>query len=179
MATTEQVKAAIEGIEGVKSVNLWEKAGHCRLYIDLPKPNGGRSWNGGRAVTLYLDLNNGQVVCKGDWAGAKTETAGEPIIANIKSVVAALAAEKETVTAVAQTTEAPALTPEQQFFAEGLTALQADVLDEIEEYIEQGDARFLVRKAAYETIVARGGAAWLAQRFLRWQEGIDQVLGEE
>lgn len=82
----QQMANRIKAIEGVESVNVWEKAGKRRVYIELPKLNGGKNWNGGRAVTLYLDSVEG-LVCRQDWAGAKTRDHAAPIIEAIREVV--------------------------------------------------------------------------------------------
>ena len=77
----------IESVDGVKSVNVWEKGGHSRIYIELPKLNGGKNWNGGKAGTCFYDFNSGEFVWR-DWAGAKTRDRGYEIIENIEQELA-------------------------------------------------------------------------------------------
>lgn len=87
MSTIHEIAEKIAAVEGVKGANVWEKAGHSRIYIELPKLNGGKDWNGGRAGTVWYDAADGAIHEKGDWAGAKTRDAGREIIARIEAVL--------------------------------------------------------------------------------------------
>ena len=81
-----EIAKIIEQVESVISVNIWEKGDHQRIYIELPKLNGGKNWNGGRAGTCFYDFKTGDIVWE-DWAGAKTRDRGYEIINQIKSLV--------------------------------------------------------------------------------------------
>ena len=71
--TLTEIAAIIETIDDVLSVNIWEKNGRARIYINLEKYNGGKNWNNGRAGTVWFE--NGRIHAKGDWAGAATRSA--------------------------------------------------------------------------------------------------------
>lgn len=68
-----EIAKAIEKIEGVEGVSVWDRVeGKERVYIDTKKLNGGRSWNGGRGFAVcYLDVNSGELTMRND-AGAAT-----------------------------------------------------------------------------------------------------------
>lgn len=87
--TILEIKEIIKSVPGVEDATAWEREQHARVYITLPKLNGGKKWNGGRAVTAYYDCASERLVCKGDWAGAKTRDYGTGVL---KAIEAALAA---------------------------------------------------------------------------------------
>jgi len=67
----ERLAAALREIEGVDSASPWTRVpGKERVYVDLRKLNGGRTWNGGtgRRVIIHAD---GRIEV-GEWAGAAT-----------------------------------------------------------------------------------------------------------
>lgn len=71
--TLAEIAAIIETVDDVVSVNIWEKNGKARIYINLQKYNGGKAWNNGKAGTVWYE--NGRIFAKGDWAGAATRSA--------------------------------------------------------------------------------------------------------
>lgn len=84
--TIQEIAKIIESVEGVESVNVWEKAEKHRIYIELPKLNGGKNWNGGKAGTCFYDYNSKKISWFG-WAGARTRDFGFEIIAEIEKTL--------------------------------------------------------------------------------------------
>lgn len=82
----KQVAEKIAAVEGVVAANVWEKHGKARVYIELPKLNGGKAWNGGKAGTVWYE--NGEIHTREDWAGAATRDNARAIIANIRTALA-------------------------------------------------------------------------------------------
>jgi hypothetical protein len=84
--TLTEIAAIIETVDGVLSVNIWEKNSKARIYINLEKYNGGKNWNNGKAGTVWFE--NGRVYAKGDWAGAATRSASCRTIQKIELALA-------------------------------------------------------------------------------------------
>lgn len=84
--TAEQLAEVFTKVEGVISASAWEKHGKRRVYIETQKLNGGKNWNGGRAGTMFFDLDSGDFIWK-DWAGAKTRDHGFSVIERLKEVI--------------------------------------------------------------------------------------------
>jgi hypothetical protein len=80
-----EIASLIETVPGVLSATVWEKHGKSRIYIELPKYNGGKNWNNGKAGTVYFE--NGRIVAKGDWAGAATRKASCETIHEVEEVL--------------------------------------------------------------------------------------------
>ena len=87
--TILEIVEIIKSVEGVEDATAWEREQHARVYITLPKLNGGPRWNAGRAVTAYYDCAASRIVCKGDWAGAKTRDYGTKVLKAIETALAA------------------------------------------------------------------------------------------
>jgi hypothetical protein len=71
----------IAELDGVLSANAWTRVpGRERIYVDLTKHNGGRSWNGGVGHRLIVHAD-GRVEFDGrfQWAGAATRKHHEAI----------------------------------------------------------------------------------------------------
>lgn len=83
--TLETIAETIRAVEGVESANIWEKHGKARVYIELPKLNGGKNWNNGKAGTVYYE--NGKIIERGDWAGAATRRNGRELINDIEAAL--------------------------------------------------------------------------------------------
>ena len=83
MENIELVKDQLLKIDGVLSANIWQKHGKNRIYLEFPKLNGGKNWNGGRAGTCFYDLDLNQISYKKDWAGARTRDNSLEIISRI------------------------------------------------------------------------------------------------
>jgi len=86
METIETIKNQMLEIEGVEDANLWQKHGKNRIYLELPKQNGGKHWNGGKAGTVFYDHEKGCIIYKGDWAGARTRDSSLAILEKIQEV---------------------------------------------------------------------------------------------
>lgn len=84
-ATLKKIADIIAAVEGVTATSVWEKHGKARIYIEMPKRNGGKHWNGGRAGTVFFE--DGKVHHKGDWAGAATRDACLATIEKIESAI--------------------------------------------------------------------------------------------
>ena len=83
--TLTEIAAIIETVDDVLSVNIWEKNGKSRIYINLKKYNGGKNWNNGRAGTVWFE--NGRIYAKGDWVGASTRRASCMTIREIEEAL--------------------------------------------------------------------------------------------
>ena len=83
--TLTEIAETIKTVDDVLSVNIWEKNGKSRIYINLEKYNGGKNWNDGRAGTVWFE--NGQIHAKGDWAGAATRRAACQTIHEIEQAL--------------------------------------------------------------------------------------------
>lgn len=81
----ETIRDNIANIPGVVSASIWGKHNKSRIYIELPKLNGGKNWNGGRAGTVYYDADENKISYRSDWAGAKTRDRALEIIEAIES----------------------------------------------------------------------------------------------
>lgn len=72
--------ARLESLRGVVSAQLWTKVpGKERIYVELSKQNGGRTWNGGTGNTIIVHLATGRVEDTKRWAGAATARHHEDI----------------------------------------------------------------------------------------------------
>ena len=80
-----EIAELIQSVPDVISANVWERHGKARIYIELPKYNGGKNWNNGRAATIWFE--NGRIHCKGDWAGAATRRESVLTINEIENVL--------------------------------------------------------------------------------------------
>jgi|694.fasta_scaffold05261_4 hypothetical protein len=85
--TLQEIAELICTVPDVISANIWEKHGKSRIYIELPKYNGGKHWNNGRAGTVWFE--NGRIYTKGDWAGAATRRAACETIREIEQALGA------------------------------------------------------------------------------------------
>ena len=83
--TLAEIAVIIETVDDVLSVNIWEKNGKARIYINLEKYNGGKNWNNGKAGTVWFE--NGRIFAKGDWAGAATRSASCLTIREIETAL--------------------------------------------------------------------------------------------
>ena len=83
--TLAEIAVLIETVDDVLSVNIWEKNGKARIYINLEKYNGGKNWNNGKAGTVWFE--NGRIFAKGDWAGAATRSASCLTIREIETAL--------------------------------------------------------------------------------------------
>lgn len=77
----------LEEIDGVERCHVWTKLGEGqgRIYIDLPRLNGGKNWNGDSAGTVFFDEMSKTIVVEGNWAGAATRKNAFPIIERLSS----------------------------------------------------------------------------------------------
>jgi len=84
----EELREQLLKIEGVQEANIWQKHGKARIYLEFPKLNGGKNWNGGKAGTVFYDLDECRISYKRDWAGARTRDNSLKIIARIEETLA-------------------------------------------------------------------------------------------
>ncbi len=85
MKTLAEIAAIIETVDDVLSVNTWERNEKSRIYINLQKYNGGKTWNNGKAGTVWFE--SGRILAKGDWAGAATRKAACSTIREIEQAL--------------------------------------------------------------------------------------------
>jgi len=81
----EKMAYQIEQVPGVEQCRVWsgKNSMNQRVYIDLPRLNGGKNWNRNRAVTAFYDMYTNTLVCEEDWAGSATRVAGNPVLSEI------------------------------------------------------------------------------------------------
>ena len=84
MRNIETLKKQLLEIDDVLEANIWQKHGKNRIYLELPKLNGGKNWNGGKAGTVFFDLYEDRISHKRDWAGARTRDSSLAIIKKIE-----------------------------------------------------------------------------------------------
>ena len=87
MENIEAVKEQLLKIDGVLEAHIWQKHGKNRIYLEFPKLNGGKNWNGGKAGTVFYDLDESRISHKKDWAGARTRDNSLEIISRIEEAL--------------------------------------------------------------------------------------------
>lgn len=87
--TIQDLAKIIHNVDGVIRTSIWEKAGHRRIYIETPKRNGGKDWNGGKAGgNLYYDFTNDRLHWDNStWAGARTRDLAYEIIDSVREAI--------------------------------------------------------------------------------------------
>lgn len=77
----------LEETDGVERCHVWAKQGkgRGRIYIDLPRLNGGKNWNGDSAGTVFFDEYSKTIVVEGIWAGAATRDNAKPILERLST----------------------------------------------------------------------------------------------
>lgn len=86
--TLDKLAFQLEQIEGVERCKVWCPLRTCngRIYIELPKLNGGKKWNGGSAGTVYFDNYTKTFVVFGNWAGARTRDSAKIILNRLTEI---------------------------------------------------------------------------------------------
>ena len=88
MENIETIKDQLLKIDGVLEANIWQKHGKNRIYLEFPKLNGGKNWNGGKAGTVFYDFDESRICYKKrDWAGARTRDNSLEIISRIEEAL--------------------------------------------------------------------------------------------
>ena len=87
-AALDKLAFQLEQIEGIERCKVWDNtdSGHERIYIELPKLNGGKKWNGGSAGTVYFDNYTKTFVVYGNWAGARTRDSAKIILNRLTEI---------------------------------------------------------------------------------------------
>jgi len=81
----DKIAYQLESVDGVERCRIWSKngVGHERIYIDLPRLNGGKHWNGDSAGTVYYDAFTQAIIIFENWAGAATRNRAKEVLALI------------------------------------------------------------------------------------------------